>query len=128
MQECRHKSTEELMTDKELRKLEREMWPYKAVEQSHGITDEVRHSRLFTLRGDMETVSVGLPRHERFEGEVVNLSRSTMPSQGGRDVRSSAYKVERAAMYNVRGAKGSRTSQVVNYEELEKALASLGGR
>lgn len=129
--ECRHHSAEEHMDDKAFRKLSR--WTPSS-HQRLVVVDEARQAKVFRLRGDMEPVAVGLPVHERFEGVKVDLRKSVMPSQEGRGVRSSAFKVERAAMYNVRHASGSgprrgvRTSQVINYEELERALASFGGR
>lgn len=130
MRECRHESAEERMDDKAFKKLTR--WTPSS-HQRLVVVDEARQAKVLGLHGDMETVVVGLPAHERFRGTRVNLAKSVMPSQEGRGVRSSAFKVERAAMYNVRHASGSgprrgvRTSQVINYEELERALASFGG-
>lgn len=118
---------EELRTLKEVKAAKRLRETYAGT-----ATMEVRQSKVFRLRGDMEPVTHGIDRSHEFQGVRVALKHDLMPSATGRGVRSSAFKVERAAMYVVR-AKGSgprrgpRVSQVVNEDELAKALAEIGG-
>lgn len=117
---------EELRTLKEVRKAKRLRETYAGT-----ATMEVRQAKVFRLartQVDSDPCEHGIDRSHEFQGVTVNLRKSVMPSQEGRGVRSSAHKVERAAMFNVRHAKGSgprrgpRTQQV-NQSELEAALA-----
>lgn len=125
---CRHRDVEELQDDAEFVKLSR--WT-RSSNLEHPVANEMRQAKVFRLQGDMDAVSVGLPRHERFQGERVALRKDLMPSATGRGVRMSCFKVERAALYAVRAEgsgpkRGPRVSQVINEEELAKALASIG--
>jgi len=128
MSTCKHKDVEELQDDKAFQKFSR--WT-RSSRMEHPVVNEMRGAKVFRLQGDMDAVAVGLPRHEKFEGQRVALKHDLMPSATGRGVRMSCFKVERAAMYQVR-AKGSgskrgvRTAQVLNEDELAKALASIG--
>lgn len=114
---CRHLSTDEVQTDKDLQRIAREVWKYTAAEQSHSVEDQMRWAKALQLTGEAGgPVSQGIDRLtwvQEGQGGVANLRRSVMPSQDGRGVRSCSKKLARASMYQVRsggrGAHGVRS-------------------
>lgn len=128
-EKCDHRSTEEVQPHKWLLKLEREVWPLNAraqMKQDHSVTWEVRRAKVLRLQGDGGTVTVGLDT-PKWQGKRLEAN---LPSQGGRDVRSCSGKLARAEFYSSRyhrrDTSNRGSSQVVDREELEKALREMG--
>lgn len=120
-----HRSTYEAERDEKTKLPQGHQTHKWSVEPRLLVTDELRQAKVMRTRGDWDGPSQGLDT-PRWRGKAVKIK--VMPSQGGRDVRSCSRKLQRAEFYGPqwhRRGTGSRgSSQVVNFEELRKAMES----
>lgn len=127
--ECRHISREEVQDDKDFKELS--SWK-RSTRPRLVPLDELKQAKLFSLTGHMDACTAGLGGQERWTGVPVALRKAVMPSQdaaGRQGMRNCSRKLEAASIYIVsrpRTAGAARTpkaAQVIDYAELEKALA-----